>query len=748
MQHLLKISFFLFVFHLNFSVFSQPLLKQKSEQIKAELKTNLDDTTRVLKLQTLSLYYVKKVGEEKVDMDSSYVFARKAELLSQKVNYDKGKWMSLILYSQIFREGKNPAKGIEELKKAFAIAHKNKLLWLEGEAYSELTNYYELNKTECPIRIKIVEKAYRAFKKGGSKKQIADVLLYYGGHHYSLGNFKEALHKFNEAKAIYETIGEKEKIQSLYSQMSETYSKIGLYTESVKYSLQSIKIGEQNKDLFFLAEDYTNLALTYYKMENYEMALDYHQKSFDYSLKIYCEFLPFYNASYVIKDLIKLGRKKEARHFFDTRVRSLKAVELMDKIWLAICYIAIYDDLGWYNEADKYCRQLIQLHTENKNIIPNVSDVQINNNIIAHLFKIKNYPLASEYLVENIKLGKSNRDITTIVDGYFMKFKLDSAAGNYTSAISHLKKYQKAKDSIFNDAKFYQISDLQIKYETEKKDKNIHLLTNESELQKVKIQNDKIVKLIGGLVVLLLLIITALIFRSYKNNKESNKKLEAKKEDIEKKNKILKNVVKEKEWLLKELHHRVKNNLQVVMSLLNTQSSYLKDESAIVAIKNSQNRIYSMSLIHQRLYQSEGLSCVKMPEYIRELVNYLKDSYHSKAHYTFNVEDIEMHVSQAVPIGLILNEAITNAIKYAFPDQKKGNIHITLKHLKDDYFVLEIADNGIGIEGEIDITQYKSLGMQLMQGLSSELEGTFEVTSSNGLKIAVVFVYDYSFILK
>lgn len=747
MQHLLKTTLLFFVFQFHFSVFSQPLLKQKSEQIKAELKTNLDDTTRVLKLQTLSLYYVKKVGEEKADMDSSYVFARQADLLSRKVNYDKGKWMSLILYSQIFREGKNPAKGIEELKKAFAIAHKNKALWLEGEAYRELTNYYELNKTECPIRIKIVEKAYRAFKKGGSKKQTADILLYYGGHHNSLGNFKEALHKFNEAKAIYEAIGEKEKMQNLYSQMSETYSKIGLYTEAVKYSLKSIQIGEQNKDLFFMAKDYTNLALTYYKMENYEMALKYHQKSFDYSLKFYCEFLPLYNAAYIIKDLIKLGRKKEARHFLDSTVRYLKAAEVMDQIWLQICYIAIYDDLGWYNTADKYCHQLIQLLKKNKNILPKATDLQVNNNIIAHLFKIKNYPLASEYLAENIKSGKSNKDITTIIDGYFMKYKLDSAAGNYISAISHLKKYQKAKDSIFNDAKFYQISDLQIKYETEKKDKNIHVLTNESELQKVKIQNDKIVKLIGGLVVILLLIITALIFRSYKNNKESNKKLEAKKEDIEKKNKILKNVVKEKEWLLKELHHRVKNNLQVVMSLLNTQSSYLKDESAVVAIKNSQNRIYSMSLIHQRLYQSEGLSCVKMPDYIKELVTYLKESYHSKAHYSIDVEDIEMHVSQAVPIGLILNEAITNAIKYAFPDQKKGNIQITLRHFKDDYFALEIADNGIGIEGEIDISQYNSLGMQLMQGLSSELNGTFEVSSSNGLKITVVFVYDYSFTL-
>ncbi|MDR7369900.1 histidine kinase dimerization/phosphoacceptor domain -containing protein [Flavobacterium aquidurense] len=748
MQHLLKTCLLFFFFHINITVFSQPLSKQKSEQIKAELKKNLNDTTRILKLQTLSLYYVTKVGEDKADMDSSYVFAREADFLSQKINYNKGKWMSLILYSQIFREGNNPSKGIRELKKAFEIAHKNNILWLEGEAYRELTNYYDINKRECIIRIKIVEKAYRAFKKGGSKQQIADILLYYGGHYFYLGNFKAALQKYNEAKNLYEAIGDKDQMQNLYSHMSETCSKIGLYTESVKYSLQSINMGEQDKNIFFLMEDYTNLALTYYKMGNYELALNYHQKSFDYNLKIYSEFFSFYNASYIIKDLIKLGRNKKAKHFFNTTVRNLKVTDARDQIWLQICYMILFDDLNNYPISNQACYNLMELQKANQKKLPEMINLEINNNIVAHLFKIKNYELAAEYLNNNIKLGKSIKDIDMIINGQFMKFKLDSAAGNYISAISHLRKYEKAKDSIFNDLKFYQISNLQIKYETEKKDKNIHVLTNQSELQKVKIKNDKIIKIVAGVILILLLIITILIFRSYKNKKESNEKLELSKLDIEKKNKVLKNVVKEKEWLLKELHHRVKNNLQVVMSLLNTQSSYLKDEYAVDAIKNSQNRIYSMSLIHQRLYQSDGLSCVKISEYIKELVNYLKDSYQSESNYILDIEDIEMHVSQAVPIGLILNEAITNALKYAFPDQKKGTIKISLRHFEDDYFALEISDNGIGIEGEIDITKYNSLGMKLMEGLSSDLNGEFKVTSSNGLKISVVFLYDYSFAIK
>jgi two-component sensor histidine kinase len=331
---------------------------------------------------------------------------------------------------------------------------------------------------------------------------------------------------------------------------------------------------------------------------------------------------------------------------------------------------------------------------------------------------------------------------------HLMEFKIDSATGNYVEAISHLKKYQKIKDSLFNEVKSWQISNLQVKYQTENKDQNIQLLTKESALQKAKIKSDQVAKLIAGLVLFLVLIITGLVFRGYQSKKESNKKLEASKNSIEKKNKILQNVVQEKEWLLKEIHHRVKNNRQVVMSLLNTQSSYLKDESAVIAIKDSQNRINSMALIHQRLYQSEGLSCIRMPEYIKELINYLKDSYQTNYTFKIDIEDIEMHVSQAIPVGLILNEAITNAIKYAFPDDRKGIISVTLKHFEDDYFLLEIGDNGVGIEGEIDISKYNSLGMKLMEGLTRDLNGTFKVVNSDGLKVAVTFVYDYSFNIK
>ncbi|MEP6806236.1 MAG: histidine kinase dimerization/phosphoacceptor domain -containing protein, partial [Flavobacterium sp.] len=735
------------LFQFGFIVSAQPIVRQKGEMLKVELQKKLNDSVRVLKLQELSLYYVKKAGELKADMDSSYVCAREAEVLSTKINFQRGKLMSLILYSQIYREGKDAAKGKKELNKAFAIAKKHHLYWLEGEAYAELTNYFDLNTAGFKSRIENIEKAIDCFKKAGLKKRTAETLVYYGSHCYFTGKYKDALQKYNEARIIYIAIGSND-LQNLYSQIFKTYSKLGLYQEAIKYGHVAVKYGEKGKDAYFLADDYNHLGYAYFYIENYQSALKYHRKAFEYSLKIYPDLMNFYIANSIIKDMLKLGRTKEGKYFLDHDLKSQKIKDHRDLIWYRICQINVYDALGSLKLADKYCNEVILLQEKNKKNLLEISSFEVNNTIISHLFKVKNYSLGLKYLNINKQTEITIKDINVIMNGHLMEYKLDSASGNYLGAISSLKRYQKIKDSLFNEVKSYQISNLEVQYQTENKDQNIQLLTKESALQKAKIKSDKVAKLIAGLVLFLLLIITALIFKGYQNKKESNKKLEEGKNRIEKKNKILQNVVQEKEWLLKEIHHRVKNNLQVVMSLLNTQSTYLKDESAVMAIKDSQNRINSMSLIHQRLYQSEGLSCIKMPEYIKELITHLKDSYQMNYKFIVDIEDIEMHVSQAIPVGLILNEAITNAIKYAFPNGKNGTISIKLKHFQDDYFLLEIADNGVGINGKIDISKFNSLGMKLMEGLSHDINGKFEIINANGLKIAITFIYDYAFNFK
>ncbi len=165
-------------------------------------------------------------------------------------------------------------------------------------------------------------------------------------------------------------------------------------------------------------------------------------------------------------------------------------------------------------------------------------------------------------------------------------------------------------------------------------------------------------------------------------------------QQIRQKNEHLSELLTEKEWLLKEIHHRVKNNFHIVASLLEVQSSYLKNKEALSAIKESQHRIHSMSIIHQKLYQSETLSTIHMPEYIYELVEYLRESYAIRENIGFSlqIENIELNHASAITLGLILNEAITNAIKYAFAKTKDGKISISLTHISESQVLLSIAD--------------------------------------------------------
>jgi two-component sensor histidine kinase len=189
------------------------------------------------------------------------------------------------------------------------------------------------------------------------------------------------------------------------------------------------------------------------------------------------------------------------------------------------------------------------------------------------------------------------------------------------------------------------------------------------------------------------------------------------------------------------VHHRVKNNLQIVMSLLSSQAAYLEDEKALLAIQESQNRIYAISLSHQKLYLSEKIALIEMASYIREVVEYLHDSLQMQDQVAFNlsVEPIELNEALAVPLGLIINEAVTNSLKYAFPGGRQGQVRIDLRQADPSNCLLTIADDGIGLGPDFDLGRSRSLGMNLMKGLSKQLDGSLSIDTADGLTIQVRF---------
>lgn len=197
--------------------------------------------------------------------------------------------------------------------------------------------------------------------------------------------------------------------------------------------------------------------------------------------------------------------------------------------------------------------------------------------------------------------------------------------------------------------------------------------------------------------------------------------------------KSLQEKLEEKEVLLKEIHHRVKNNLQVICSLLNLQSRYLKEEKFIKSFKETQNRVKSMALVHEQLYQSENLSQIVLLDYVEQLIGNLFRAYSITYNVRYHtiIDDFKLDLDAAVPCGLIINEIISNALKYAFPAKKKGEITIEAIANQANDLVLVIEDNGIGLPPDFDIANSKSLGLKLVKNLTQQLQGDFEIKSDS-----------------
>lgn len=204
----------------------------------------------------------------------------------------------------------------------------------------------------------------------------------------------------------------------------------------------------------------------------------------------------------------------------------------------------------------------------------------------------------------------------------------------------------------------------------------------------------------------------------------------------------LKASLQEKEVLLQEIHHRVKNNLQIVSSLLNLQATYLQDEQALEIFKVSQNRIESMALVHEKLYQSQDLANIDFDEYVQELVTNLYYSYKIDSNaidLKVSSDRIFLKVDVAIPCGLIINELVLNSLKYAFSPGRKGKVYVEFRVISNNEFALTIGDDGIGLPSDLDWQNTSSLGLQIVNSLVEQLAGTIKLNNTSGTEYIIRF---------
>lgn len=247
---------------------------------------------------------------------------------------------------------------------------------------------------------------------------------------------------------------------------------------------------------------------------------------------------------------------------------------------------------------------------------------------------------------------------------------------------------------------------------------------------------------IGCLAVLLLTSIVV-ILNLWQQCKKATAEMKGLRCKLSEFDRYLGNITREKDWLIEETHHRVKNNLQMAISLLNTQYTFLAGKEARQAVRNTQHRMFAISLIYQKLYQEDALSTIDVPQYIVELLDYLRDEYEGSPHISFQLKTVplKLDVTMAIPFGLIMTEALSNILRHAFADTG-GNVAISLQSKDTKNYTLLIADNGVGLPEAFDAYADTSMGLMLMTGLSRQMRGVLDIRNDNGVSVTLDFVND------
>ncbi|MCF2446607.1 hypothetical protein L0657_21800 [Dyadobacter sp. CY345] len=589
-------------------------------------------------------------------------------------------------------------------------------------------------------RLYCFEKMVFLYKKAGieameieSLKSIADLNMVQGRLDLAEKQLLNVLHR-------YKSIGYP-KLFYVYDLLAVTNRYKGDFSKGIFYSLKAIESMEAAKDFSPAVVFYSRLANMYRELGQTEKSVEWYRKVFE--KREYTETVNLYmfrDAGFLARGLIKLKKEKEALAFIlDISAKNKpNGVHAQASLLASLAYC--YKVINQEQRANNYYAKLVKLTGRLGE--DNEVNTDVHYELGQYFMEKHQFRNALFFLQKALNAPAGTNSIADTKEIYLMLFKSDSALGNYRSATQYLLKHMALKDSIFSETKSRQIEELQVRYEIAERKKDIELLNNKNQ-QAHRIKN---IALAGAA---LLLIIVLLLLNSFHAKQRSNRRYEAHQKEVDQKNIFLEKLtakqeklLKEKEWLIDEVHHRVKNNLQLVTSLLNTQTVYLKDQSAVSAVKDSLRRVQTMSIIHQKLYEDHNSSTIAMQDYIKDLVNYLQESLDTDMQISFkqNIEPIYLDVSQAVPLGLIINESVVNAMKYGFPKRQEAIIRISLTRDGVDYMVLGIQDNGIGLPAGFELKKHQSQGLNLVQGLSKQLKGEFSIENNNGVRIKVRFI--------
>ncbi|RZJ69102.1 histidine kinase dimerization/phosphoacceptor domain -containing protein [Flavobacterium sp.] len=523
---------------------------------------------------------------------------------------------------------------------------------------------------------------------------------------------------FDQALKGYTAIGDKKGMATTNFKIAWVLKKRGDLKAAMQCDLKALKLMEELGDKAGIAGANNRISHDLGFQERYGEALAQAEKNIAFTKANNLETELMYAHIAAGDATIHVNR------FVETFDHFTKALELGKKLNMhAATMVDLHNSVGNANKKLKRYKAAVAHYETALKFAQESGYTNGLGTVSANLGEINmllgNYPKALEYHLKTLEISEKSGDLQNLTENYSNTSKVYEKLGNYPKALEFQRKTLKIRDSISKIESDKAMSEMLTKYQSEKKEATIAA-------QHEQLSNQRLVNwLVGGFVILLL---GFLVFgyRSYRARTISNKLLEAKNA--------------ENELLMKEIHHRVKNNLELVKSLIALQSAHIEDSATKEAMIESQNRVQSMGIIHQKLYQGTNLGSIEMKDYFANLSEGILDSFNAedRIEIEFAMENLELDIDTAVPIGLIVNELLTNSLKYAFPDNSEGKINISLTKDNLRELVLVVSDDGVG-KALGAISKGTGFGTQLVQLLTIQLNGVMHENSENGTQTSFRF---------
>ncbi len=615
-----------------------------------------------------------------------------------------------------------PVRGLTYAAPAWALAQQ--LNWKPGMArvkHSTARLHWRLGNFEQALTLH--QEALALYKQTGNRSGAGKVLIEIGQDYLDQGKLEEAKKALLTALEFNRSANELQNIATTYDILTYLYDVEGNSAAATQTAYDFLKLSEKMGDKNTIAHSAHMLASNYLALGNTGEALKYFKRGLEVSKQSgdQIEQLHFYIS---IADIYLSGNQfSEAFRNYTVAldlVQALKDQQMMGYLYRRMGH--------YYRAVNQLDRALTYFHASDSayTSISNKQDLAALYADMATVYTVlKQYKTAERYFAASRQLYDGLNSKMSMTEYYAGKQQFDSATGNWQSAYLHFREYVAIRDSNYSKESLQKLIGSQLQFDNEKKEavnraaqEQKDLLARKEIKQQRNIRNIAFVVLAG--------VLAFSFFAWHQRNKLAKEK---KRSD---------QLLQDKELLLREIHHRVKNNLEVVSSLLALQSAQIDDAPTKDAMQESQNRVQSIGIVHQKLYQGTNLGSIEMKDYFLNLSESILDSFGAEQRVTIEcaMDQLDVDIDTAVPLGLIVNELLTNTLKYAFPEGQPGKVRIKLLRPKEGVLQLEVSDNGVGKSG---ITKGTGFGGQLISLLTRQLNGTMKEEVHAGTRIYFEF---------